>query len=276
MDIYIDVYFCLNFLMDFVVLLITGKIIKNGSRWWRAGPAAFFGALYATGLLILGKKGVLTVITTYVIVAEIMLLLSFGLCNLKNTIKRILLLYFVTFVLSGMLNMLYYGCAATRGVMELAVESMFGNISISFILSVVLSALCIFSAVKERMAKEIRMSEKIFPVVVKVNSARIPVKALCDTGNSLYDPLTKKPVSVLEERCIRSLDTENFKYLMIPFHTIGKKGIMKAFIADAVEVNGKKMPGAVIGIYDGKLSQSGNYEMILHPEIIENRGEGDV
>ena len=51
-DIYLDVYFSFNFLMDFFVLFLTGIIIKNNKKIYRTIVSAIIGATYATIVMI--------------------------------------------------------------------------------------------------------------------------------------------------------------------------------------------------------------------------------
>ncbi|MFQ9515066.1 MAG: sigma-E processing peptidase SpoIIGA [Eubacterium sp.] len=271
-NIYIDVYFGLNFLMDFVVLLITRIVIKSNRSIFRVTMSAGFGALYAVMILVFQISAIASLLCTYIVVAELMTLLAFGRANLRNSIKNILILYFVTFVTSGIINAFYYGTGFKKNIVELANADTFGNISISFILCISVIMVTTAMAVAERIRAGIKRSDNIFQVQITAGSKKVSVVALRDTGNSLIEPMTKKPVSVIEEDSLKPLDMESLRYLVIPYNSVGKShGLMKGFIADRLEINGKIIENAVIGIHEGRLSQDKKYEMILHPSIIENK-----
>ena len=88
-------------------------------------------------------------------------------------------------------------------------------------------------------------------------------------GNSLIEPVTNKPVSIIEEDKLAEADMENMKYIFVPYNTVGKShGLMKAFVVDKLVVNDITTEKAIIGIYKGKLSQNNKYEMILNPDIL--------
>ena len=95
------------------------------------------------------------------------------------------------------------------------------------------------------------------------------IKALLDTGNCLYEPLTGKPVCLVEygrlKTCLKN-GTVIPGIRAIPYHSIGKKhGVL-------LGVNqGRKyeQSGCIVGIYKGKLSQSGEFSAIVHPDILK-------
>lgn len=269
MKVYIDVYFCLNFLMDFIVLWMTGYALLNNKKKYRITLAASVGAAYAVGILVLEVSGILSRIVTYFVVAEVMIWISFGFKGVKNNFKQVGMLYLMTFLISGALNMLYYGSQFTKSIIEMALDCHLGTMSIPFILCVLLAIISIFSAVWDGIRKNAGMCKHLFPVLLKVNGKEFEVKGLLDTGNALYEPITGKPVSVIEERCIKKLEKENLKILMVPYHTVGcKHGLMQAFVADSIIVDQREIKGALVGIHMGKLSNGRKYDIILHPDIM--------
>ena len=96
-DIYLDVYFSFNFLMDFFVLFLTGIIIKNNKKIYRTIVSAIIGATYATIVMItegmeiyqksigIFQKGIgedltkpLKIVLTYVVIVYVMELIAYG------------------------------------------------------------------------------------------------------------------------------------------------------------------------------------------------------
>ncbi|MFR8738105.1 MAG: sigma-E processing peptidase SpoIIGA [Eubacterium sp.] len=106
--IYLDVYFGFNFLMDFLVLLILGIIIKTKKHIARTVISAIIGGIYATIVLMLKLEGGITYFLTYMIMAEVLIVVAFGGDNLKANLRNIAILYSITFLLNGLLNLLYF------------------------------------------------------------------------------------------------------------------------------------------------------------------------
>lgn len=106
------------------------------------------------------------------------------------------------------------------------------------------------------------------------DTGRVEVMALIDTGNGLIEPVSRKPVAILEEEEWKKLriwmKPEKFK--IIPYHSIGKaNGMMEGYEVDTVEVKGqngeKRFDKVIIAVFKGKISKKGGYQMILPPEL---------
>ena len=105
-NVYLDVYFGFNFLMDMAVLYITGEIIKNSKNIIRTVAAAFLGSFYATELLVLNLHGLLIYLLTYIVVAQLMILIAFGYSDLKDNLTKLSGMYLSVLVLNGAINLL--------------------------------------------------------------------------------------------------------------------------------------------------------------------------
>lgn len=267
-NVYLDVYFCFNFLMDFVVILVTSIIVHSRKNRFRITISALIGALYATIILLSENKGILQAFLTYVVMATAMVTIALGKQSRWDILKSIGVLYIVSFSLSGMINVVYYCTSLGNSLINKAGESVFANISISMVLCIVVIFTTGVMAIVERIKHRAGMMGNIFSVTIKVGEKIIGVKALRDTGNNLYEPITKKPVSVIEEKYIESVDKEKLRLIFVPYNTVGRQnGVMEAFIADRMEIDGSAISNTIIGIYKGKLSQNNQYSMILNPSI---------
>ena len=125
---------------------------------------------------------------------------------------------------------------------------------------------------------------------------------LLDTGNMLFDPLSGEPVVIAEFSLVRKLFTPKQQLMlatymkmnrvmqegpqlteeseetpmmirMIPFHSVGEEeGLLVAVRLDSIvigEQSGlKRRENVLIGLYPGKLSANGTYQVILHNSLI--------
>lgn len=105
---------------------------------------------------------------------------------------------------------------------------------------------------------------------------KISVQALIDTGNSLTEPISGKPVAVLDKEVFEQLfigeNPEGFR--MIPFHSIGKKtGVLPGYLLERIlvetEESTKEYKGIYVGISDEIISETNTYKMILNPKMLE-------
>ena len=69
---------------------------------------------------------------------------------------------------------------------------------------------------------------------------RIEVEALADTGNCLREPVSGKPVCVLEgEEASRLWDSSDL-FRVVPYHSVGKtKGILKSYLLPELWIEGE-------------------------------------
>ena len=96
---------------------------------------------------------------------------------------------------------------------------------------------------------------------------------MIDTGNGLRDPISGKPVSILDRNTARELLGEvclkDVRY--VPYRSIGKDaGVLPAIQFDRMCVLKEtscwvEMP--LIAISEERISKEGEYEMILNPNI---------
>ncbi len=255
-QIYLDVYFFYNFILDFCILFVVRNVLKIKKSVIRLFFSAAFGSLYAVTQLFLPHIMIIGALLTYIISLEFMVLIAFGKVEIRENIKIVLFIYLVAFVLNGIINAFHIG------------NHMWKVLIIVF-------AVCSLLIVGVRRIFEI-LEEQAVMYIIKITEEdnTISVKALKDTGNHLIDPQTKKPVSIIEKDVINKLISEKTKIIYVPYKSVGKNhGMMKACIVEQLEVEGRKYKNAVIGLFEGNLSKNNEYNMILHPKLFEPGGE---
>ena len=129
----------------------------------------------------------------------------------------------------------------------------------------------------------VRRAKQLYSITVTYNGKNISVTALFDSGNLLKEPVTGKGVSLIEWDIARALfdvdcsaedivkNVEGLKLYVVPYRTVGeKRGIIYAFCADSIEISdgNRLIVNALIGLYDGKLSEENEYNALLSAELI--------
>lgn len=250
--IFIDVYFGYNFLIDLSVIFATGEILNKKSKWYRMILAALAGAIYSVLTLFLKENIPVKIILTYLIVAEIMIILAFGKMDFRANVKAFLVMYGATFLLNGIMNLF--------------------NKNNSMLLSIVIAVTCnsIIRLLAKLMLKEAGASKNLLKIIIKEGKCKVDVTALVDTGNNLFEPMTGKPVSIIEKTVAEKIINENSRFTFIAFKSLGKEnGLLKGVFCEYIEVNGNRYNNQIVGIYNGKLSNDNMYHMILHPKLLE-------
>lgn len=102
--------------------------------------------------------------------------------------------------------------------------------------------------------------------------------ALIDTGNSLREPVSQRPVSLIWEEELKdykeSFESKDFR--IVPFSSVGReKGLLKGYFIKEIIIYGKKdkyiYKNAMVALTKEKLSQGSNYQIILHPDLIKEQ-----
>ena len=264
-DIYLDVYFSFNFLMDFFVLFLTGIIIKNNKKIYRTIVSAIIGATYATIVMItegmeIYQKSIgedltklLKIVLTYVVIVYVMELIAYGKYNAVTMTRNMIIIYIITFILSGAVNAYYW-------------ENKVDGINVTKTILLVFFIEIFLVVLVKRSQKDVSITS-LYQVTLLVDGNRINVIGLADTGNSLTEPITGKPVSVIQAEELKKIPD---KILLVPYNSVGKeRGLMRAFVADNMIVNGRTVEKPIIGIHKGSFGGNNRYQLILHPKILK-------
>lgn len=271
MVVYIDVFFTINFCMDLIILLTVRKISGIKTKMYRNMLAALAGAVYACFILIQEMgEGIIEGILTYIVMSIVMTLISFGCRDRQKILELVTIIFIVTFVLSGMINIMY-SHGIVKSSMGIIVSGIAGAISI----------ILVFSAIK----KNISLKKIYANVRIVMGDNHIEVKALVDTGNCLTEPLSRKPVAVLsKEAAAKLMKGDEAGIFIIPYKSVGMEhGILEGFMADYMEITKEELGvietkiirKPILAVYAGKFTENNHYQMLLHPEMMEE-GDGNV
>lgn len=271
-ELYIDVLFFINLTMDYLVLSITGKVMKyRGGRCKRALSAAL-GAAWA--VLCAAFPAIplwITIPVSYVAVSSLMVALSFGIKKKRELLKTVACLYLVTFLMAGAMNLLYQHTMAgyyieqiLRGNTQAALpfyQLLFIGAAAYFGMRYVLSV--VLAAKKD--------GNHIYQVTMYYKGRSKTVTALLDTGNRLYEPVTHRPVHVVTYEAFYDLAKSVSAVIYIPFGSVGKQeGILPGIFIDEMEIRQddqvKTIEKPLLAICRRPLSPGGEYQMLLHED----------
>ncbi len=273
MQVYADVLFVMNYIMDFFCLYIVRRVMHLKRANGRCALAALMGAVY-------GMISVLAWLPEPVC----MVVVSLGMCAVSvwngktlTFIKGIVLFYGISFLLGGIFTLLYEKAYALRDRAffreGLTLPMFLGLAAVVFIL------LC--------------AGERVFRTSHAVRSAQVRVRLgekaqtfqlLCDSGNLLRDPYSGKYVIVVSaEGLDRLLGKEGFHrqvlfhtdqaiaygFHYIPIRTPAGEGVLSVFCPDEVTrvlPHGDTRMEALIAV---DMNTYGEYDGILPEALIE-------
>jgi hypothetical protein len=116
-------------------------------------------------------------------------------------------------------------------------------------------------------------------VILESAGAQISVKALLDTGNRLVEPISGKPVCIVDEEILAKLTLENpLFFRAIPFRSVGcEHGMVYGVQIPKIHIEeeGKTyiITDVVCAGTGHKLSARNEYQMIIHPGILVGKNK---
>lgn len=146
---------------------------------------------------------------------------------------------------------------------------------------VTLAAGALACLILEALLKKLmrRRSDCLRTVRVYVPSLgqEIRLRALVDTGNHLTDPISGAPVCVISKRVAAGMASclRPEKYHAVPYRSVGQPGgILPAYELPeiSIEETGRtiKREGVIVAVCDAGISPDSDYQMLLHPGLLEN------
>lgn len=264
--VYLDVLICINIFINYFLLLAVKKLGKLEAHRLRIILGSVFGALTSVIILLPPLEAVINFFIK-LIIAIIIILISFGWNSRRVFIKNVILFYTVTFLFCGAMIGIWLIFSPTGMVIN--------NGSVYFYIPpiiIVLSALISYIVVWIiNRVISISMPKKVFCKLKICNMGKsCELMAKIDTGNSLKEPFSGCPVIAAEYNSVCSTVPDDIKkyilgnseysekgFRLVPFFTVNSSGILPAFKADEVYINGIKTAKE---IYIGVFTQEKLYE----------------
>lgn len=296
LTVYIDIVFCENFIMNYIILKATEIILKKKSKALKLFIASGLGAFYVIAeyifninILLNGfVKFILSIIITY---------LGFSPKCIRELIKEVIIFYLSSFVFGGVsfailffLNSskIFYFNEKIMGSYALN-SSLIGGI-VGFVVIILA-----FKIVKTGFNKE----DLYCLLKICINNKEIAVNAIVDSGNFLKEPISNCSVVIVEKKELKNiipdtvldnlyniiqgkminLEEYQTKIKIIPFNSVGNQhGMLLGIRGDLLKIEYKNeniiIKNFVIGIYDGTFSKTEKYHALIGLDIFNNGREG--
>lgn len=259
--VYIDVFLVQNVLMDLQLLLLTMLLLKEKVIFSRLVAASLVGGAGAVMILLSGIGFGITYVLLVLVLDLVMLLVCMrrpvkGKPTFQKLVMGIIDLYGMVFAYGKLME-----CAG-----RLVGERLAQILVTGVIIGIVIFILAYRSLMEPRHIYEVTLTEE---------GENVICRALFDTGNLLTDPISGKPVSVVEETALMKGWLEKYpqKYKIIPYQSVGKEhGVLEGIVVDELVIKKEQeqvvKKGAVVAFYKGKLSKNGDFQMILNHSLM--------
>lgn len=256
-ELYIDVLFLVNFMMDSLLLLSVDQVLKCPTTHGRI----FLGGAVGSGLtcvvIAMPVPGVIKLILFHTTVNTIMIKTGLRVKGKREFGKAFGLLYIASFLFGGILQALHPYVRVGSLYFAAAVGCYY-----------------FIRGIWKFLIRLKSLQEKICEITLYTSAGERKIKALIDTGNALEDNVSKEPVSVVDKALARSILTDEdmkngFHY--IPYRTVGKESIMPVFRIRKMCIHLKEekwIEKPVIGVCEEHVSEQEEYQMILNPDLL--------
>ena len=244
MEMYIDLFFIFNVIMDYIIIMSTNILLKRTTSYIRMILSSLIGGISSLVLFTSLNKIVIEIVSIV-----IMVLISFGYKGIRYLINNILYMYILSTLLGGIIYLFNIKVS----------NSMFLTYLIIIVISIEIMILYI---------KENKKMRSIYNNYYKVDiyfkdREKLSLIGFVDTGNNLYDPYKKRPVIIVHNKYIKE-----DKYILVPYHTINGNGLLKCIKPDIIFIDGIGYKGNVLIGFSDSFNFGDGVDVILHKDIM--------
>ena len=287
--VYVDTVFFMNFAVNFLMLLAAAKFSGLPYRKRRLLLSAVAGGLYSVLVCVPGLE-ILSSALFKLIAAALMVLVGFGFGSFRRYLKYMLLFLLVSVVFGGGVFAVYI--ASGGKVQDFGDNIMYSRISPHVLIISVLicyGLVAIFFAGIGRHGGGGEVTE----IEISYGSKKITLTALVDTGNTLYDPISRASILIVEVDAVRELFPTSIQGIMdrhlvsdpqalliiseidrdlarrfrlVPYRAVGiDSGLLLSFKPDMIKVRGREQKGMLIALSPSNLSEGAGYCALVGP-----------
>lgn len=256
MKIYLDNVFLLNFSFDYLLLLSVAILLRRNVPMKRIILGAFIGGLSIFILFL--KINSIQLFFIKLLISILMVLATFRYRNIKYTSKNLLYLYSASMILGGFL----YFLNTEFSYKQDGLVFYHNGLSINFLFLIIFSPIIIYLYIRQGLELKNRYAN-YYKIDVHLNDKTYKLNGFLDTGNNLIDPVSKKPVVVIDEGIIKG----HFNYIYVPYQTITEEGLLKCIPATIYIEKIKKEKEVLLGFMKQKNIEG--IDCIMNPILVE-------
>ncbi len=287
-----------------MLLWLTASIRKLKVRIWRIALSAGFGAVYVV-LSYVPECAILVTLFSKSMIAGIMIGIAFGYVHLRSFLKNLGAFLLMNFSIAGGL----IGLQTIQLPLPVMFDDVWFTLDGQVITSIVMQKTVVLMTITillvllvyvmyRDMYKRQALVSYYAQVTVCIDDVRVTCQGLIDTGNQLYDPLSKSPVIIMQASLweahlplawteeLRKPDASVWSMLegdqyfawqhrvrMVPYRTVNRStSFMLALKPDGVMINYQQQviqaTHVLIALDGGILHAQGDYHAIIHPDLV--------
>lgn len=269
MIVYIDVLIIVNLYITYFLLKATARMLRTRLKTGRLIAGAVIGGVSAAAAVL--PLPVWAQIPVRCVLLAVPVLAAFGFSDIKRLLLRVFTAYAVSLIL----------CGAVIALREFTGNAFFAQVggfiyldisvlTLIFATTAAYLTLSVFRRILDRTDVQ-----KSYLLIIKRNGKTVQLTAFSDSGNNLHDFFTGLPVIVCRLSSVSELAPEGIErsqseppagIRLIPYSTISSTGVIAAFRADEITVDGKRID-ALIGVGENAMKNE-DFDAVLNPRIL--------
>lgn len=301
--IYLDLIFLTNVCFDAAIVIMTAKVRGIQIHVWRTCAAVLLGGSYVL-FMFHPSFAFMYTIAAKLIFSLLVVWTAFGFGSLQFFLRNVGAFYLIHFAAAGGVFAIHFLLLSSGDVMNRLLLQPSGSIAFAvesglwLSVPVFLCSLWLFRSVFVSKVRTDAMLTYRAEVEVVIAGTIISCTGLIDTGNQLYDPLTRMPVMVMEseawrevlpqswmrlirnqevDRIFSELDQASFPWRdrlrLVPYRGVNSASqFMLALKPDHVIIRTDNQryetSRVLVALDSGNLSSGEGYQAIIHPTMV--------
>ena len=280
--VYIDALFLLNAVVDYLLLLCAGRLAGEVLHRGRLALGAALAGAYAAAVFLPGM-GFLLHPLCKLAAAVLALLIGYG--GSRRLLRVTLVFFAVSAAFAGGILALELlggrGLTLENGVFSSAMD-------LRLILLSAAGCYVVITLLFQRSARHTAARQELVPAVLTLDGRRVALTALVDTGNTLTDPATGRPVMVAEGEkvaglfpsgqapdeadlrdpvaALERLSQAGFlgRCRLLPYQAVGVEcGMLLSLRLDGARVGREDYGTLLVALSPNRLSDGGGYSALI-------------
>lgn len=272
--VYIDLLFMLNLVANYLLLLGTGRVAGAVLRRWRIALGAAVGAIYAVLLFVPGLEW-LGLWPCKILSGILMPLIAYG---GERALLRVILLFFAASAgLAGLVMAVELlggtGLTLQNGVL-------YSNFDLRLLLLLFVVCYFVMSLFFRRTGRH--SGRELITLAIQMDGGQVTLTALLDSGHTLTDPATNRPVVVADAQCLTKLlpsgvdpsqPVEGVKRCreagvtgarLVPYRAVGVDcGMLLALRAQSVKAGDRELGGLLVALSPTPVDDGAGYQALI-------------
>ena len=279
--IYVDTLFLLNALVDYLLLLASARLAGEPLARLRFLLGVALGGAYAVAIFLPGLAFLARPLCR---LASAVLIVLAAFWRSRRLLRQVVIFFALSCAFGG--GVLAIGLLGGRGL-TLSGGVLYSEMDLKIVLLSAAGCYGVLTLVFQRVGRHTGPSGELKPVRLTLGERHVDMTALVDTGNTLTDPVTGRPVLVAEAEGVEKLlppgvrpeaaelrdpagvlerleDPWRRRFCLLPYRCVGvDRGLLLCLRLDRVQVGEEDRGPMLAALSPTPVSDGGGYRVLI-------------